>query len=400
MITTFAALQDDIKQLQQKIDNHLTRIEGIKQLVDKKHHYNSLLQDKSSHESEILELKSSIEKLEHETDTFKYAGHLVLGTRPNFAAIVAQSSPNFVAIQPPKFKPEPLGIETNTELLQQLGTELEEMQRAITELKQVVKEYDPKYFIVPEGQLTFDEEGIEGDPKSRRTWRYHSRKPQVPPGNSGLTIGRGYDLSKRESKAVEADLVAIGLTHEQASVYAGAVGLTGGRARYYINHHDLVELTPKQQLILFQMEYKRMKKEVKRIYMNEKNEKDTDWVQLNSVIVEILVDLRYRGDYTPRTRHDKHKRNTKQLSLHESVAQNNLSGVIERLAERMYWSNATKVSVKRINARLKYARGALAASSQPSNAGQLIANSTDSPLHVKESTTDSKDNSIVEAPTK
>jgi hypothetical protein len=55
------------------------------------------------------------------------------------------------------------------------------------------------------GQLTFDFEGNEGG-------RYHIRKAQVPGPTSGVTIGRGYDLSGRDADAIKADLKAAGVT--------------------------------------------------------------------------------------------------------------------------------------------------------------------------------------------
>ena len=45
---------------------------------------------------------------------------------------------------------------------------------------------------------------------------YHSRRLHVPDGNSGLTLGRGYDLRKRMNADVQADLANAGVMGDMA----------------------------------------------------------------------------------------------------------------------------------------------------------------------------------------
>ena len=69
-------------------------------------------------------------------------------------------------------------------------------------------------FKVARGQLTFDAEGNEGG-------KYHSRKPHVPSNNSGLTIGRGYDMKVRKVEQIAKDLMASGMDQAAAELYGG-----------------------------------------------------------------------------------------------------------------------------------------------------------------------------------
>ncbi|MCO8123294.1 pesticin C-terminus-like muramidase [Stieleria sp. TO1_6] len=155
-------------------------------------------------------------------------------------------------------------------------------------------------FKVERGQLTFDAEGQEGGP-------YHSRTPHVPSNSSGLTIGRGYDMKERSESGIKADLTAAGLAEANVNAYAKAAGLSGEKAKDFIkaNKDDLVEITAEQQKSLFEITYKQIEKDVKRICSKADVVKAygaTDWAKLDSKIRDVLVDLRFRGDYTPKSR--------------------------------------------------------------------------------------------------
>lgn len=135
---------------------------------------------------------------------------------------------------------------------------------------------------------------------------------------SGITIGRGYDLKLKTPSKIKSDLLAIGLSNENADIYseAGCIlaskGIckpqyTGKRAKEFIkkNIAKLVEITPEQQKALFAMTYAEMEADVKAIHnRNAKLKAETSKViyqydNLNPVIKDILIDLRFRGDYTP-----------------------------------------------------------------------------------------------------
>ena len=80
---------------------------------------------------------------------------------------------------------------------------------------------------VAKGQFTFDEEGKEGG-------RLHSRKLHVPTKESGLTIGRGYDMKERSKKGIETDLRKAGMDKGKAKLHSSAAGLSGKAAKKFI----------------------------------------------------------------------------------------------------------------------------------------------------------------------
>lgn len=67
------------------------------------------------------------------------------------------------------------------------------------------------------GKITFDAEGQEGG-------RFHSRELHVPSGSSGVTIGRGYDMSQKSAFRIKRDLMAAGVSKEDAEKLSGAHG--------------------------------------------------------------------------------------------------------------------------------------------------------------------------------
>ena len=79
------------------------------------------------------------------------------------------------------------------------------------------------------GLVTFDAEG-NNDPNSK----YFSRVPHVPSNNSGVTIGRGYDMKHRTKTEVIADLVNAGVPKKEGELLAGGAGLSGAKAKTFI----------------------------------------------------------------------------------------------------------------------------------------------------------------------
>ena len=181
---------------------------------------------------------------------------------------------------------------------------------------------------VPRGQLTFDAEGTE-DPHSA----YFSRRPHVPPGPSGLTIGRGYDLKERSAKQAETDLTAAGVPAATAKALAGGAGKKGHEAKAYIEAHLTgVEITRAQQKALFAASYAEAEADVERIC----DKKDvvekygrTHWARLDPKVRDVLVDLRFRGDYTPAARE----------RVQPPAVKNDPAGLAGVLADRANWPN-------------------------------------------------------------
>jgi uncharacterized protein (TIGR02594 family) len=170
--------------------------------------------------------------------------------------------------------------------------------------KPAQKKNDP--LKVSEGQVTFDAEGQDSG-------HYFSRVCHWPGGNSGVTIGRGYDLGSRTAKGVAADLTAAGITGGQATTLSTGAGLKGDAAGKWVkdNKAKVGEITHDQQKALFALVYAELKQSVVDI-SEKKGTKDkpgaktvygdVDFDTLHPAIMEMLVDLRYRGDYTGKTR--------------------------------------------------------------------------------------------------
>lgn len=190
---------------------------------------------------------------------------------------------------------------------------------------------------VVKGQLTFDAEGNDDSSSP-----YYSRTPHVPSGSSGLTIGRGYDLKERAKAAVINDLKSAGLAEDAAKAYAGAVGKKGDDAKKYIkdNKAKLKDISKAAQKKLFEATYEEIAKDVKRIC--EKADVvqaygKTEWAQLSPKIKDVLVDLRFRGDYTPSSRR----------LIQKYVASNDLAKFKIEIQKKANWANVPEDRFKR-----------------------------------------------------
>lgn len=166
-----------------------------------------------------------------------------------------------------------------------------------------------KWLKVEKGQLTFDAEGNDQDSS---TW--FSRHVHWPGGVSGVTIGRGYDLGQQTTS--EVDLSQVGITDPLKAWLVESQGLTASSAHTRLNSapEDIRKLTitRKQQHDLFMLAYQRLEDDVKRIsqknstlhayHPNPQVTPEQAWDGIPEKIKEVLVDLRYRGDYTTHAR--------------------------------------------------------------------------------------------------
>lgn len=182
-------------------------------------------------------------------------------------------------------------------------------------------------FRVPRGQLTFDAEGLEnpGGP-------FHSRVLHVPSPGSGATIGRGYDMKERSRSGIREDLRSAGVRKTLARKLSGLSGLVGPAAEARIARDGLegLEITPAQQKRLFLLVYDELAGDVKRICRKSDviaKYGATDWKDLDPTIRDLLVDLRYRGDYTPATRE----------RVQPPVVRNDLAAFAVVISDRTYW---------------------------------------------------------------
>ena len=196
---------------------------------------------------------------------------------------------------------------------------------------------------VPQGQITFDVEGND-DPNSI----YFSRVAHWPGGVSGVTIGRGYDVGNRgsESTIVE-EFTASGV---DPTPWKPAIGLSGAEAESWMasNKSSLPEITHGQQISLFNCTYQWMLDDVIRISTKaDVLEKygATNFDTLNLAIKDIVVDLRYRGDYTSTSRNE----------VQPCMVENDLNKFTSLMADQNYWAN---VPSDRFNRRVEFLEAA------------------------------------------
>ena len=192
---------------------------------------------------------------------------------------------------------------------------------------------------ITKGLLTFNAEGMEGG-------FFHSRKLHVPSDNSGLTIGRGYDMKEKPSRKIETDLSLSGVVNRKAIILGRATILSGNQARQFIVNQGLedFEISIETQEKLFNISYSEMSEDVQRICNKPDCVKaygEVNWNELNVAIKEVIVDLRYRGDYTPNSR----------KSIQKIVAENDLEQFILMLSDRELWA---QVPEDRFNRRVDF----------------------------------------------
>ena len=196
------------------------------------------------------------------------------------------------------------------------------------------------------GLVTWDSEGTEGG-------RFHSRTLSVPSDSSGLTIGRGYDMKERSAAAIAADLSAAGVPGADAARISKAAGLAGAAARKFITDQKLAsfEISKTAQVALFMTTYNALKADVARICAKPDVVSTfgaCDLAKTDPAIVDILVDLRFRGDYT----------GTSRGLVQKAAAQNDLSSFAAAVQKAANWPNVPK---DRFNRRSAFLASALAA---------------------------------------
>jgi hypothetical protein len=145
------------------------------------------------------------------------------------------------------------------------------------------------------GQITYDAEGNDDSDSL-----YFSRVIHWP-GNaeSGVTIGRGYDLGNRSESEIVEHLTESGVASEEAKKIAKAAGKKGNDAKDFVkdNKKDIKEITLENQINLFNLIYP---KYVERTISNYNHYTSVyvervEWDLLDPTVKEILVDFVYQG---------------------------------------------------------------------------------------------------------
>ncbi|MGX0893187.1 hypothetical protein AB7M22_005195 [Pseudomonas sp. ADAK2 TE3594] len=193
---------------------------------------------------------------------------------------------------------------------------------------------DLKWLKVDKGQLTFDAEGNDLEDSANPLHQYFSRKVHWPGGASGITIGRGYDLGQKSDP--QGDLAAVGISEPLLGWLIGSKGLSGTAARDYLNNASpeirKIFITRKQQYKLFTSVYDDMKNKVITISGQAFNIGEygaLNWDAIDPKIQDMIVDLRYRGDYTP----------TSRILVQRPFVQNNRAELKSVMSNQNNWSN-------------------------------------------------------------
>lgn len=177
------------------------------------------------------------------------------------------------------------------------------------------------------GRVTWNSEGTEGG-------HFHSRKLHVPSGASGLTIGRGYDMGSRHSGEILRDLTRAGVSKSDAEIISKAAGLKGKAAKSFISAHHLenFEISQPTQTSLFEVSYEHEAREVKRISSKVDvvhKYGGVKWDDLDQGIKDMIIDLKFRGDYTGSSRE----------KIQKYVSENDLRGFAKQICDRDNWKN-------------------------------------------------------------
>lgn len=195
---------------------------------------------------------------------------------------------------------------------------------------------DIKWLTVPKGQLTFDAEGNDNNDSP-----YFSRHIHWPGGVSGITIGRGYDLGQQNDPSSDFDFIELSQPLNNWLVESKGMSGLDAKNRYKSEDSSIsdYEITRKQQYDLFVITYNRLEADVKSIcqkpntirvyHPNPNTTPEQAWNDIPEKIKEVLVDLRYRGDYTPHAR----------SLIQRHAYSGDLSSFGQVLSNRTQWSN-------------------------------------------------------------
>ncbi|MDV3351300.1 hypothetical protein QGP82_21530 [Leptothoe sp. LEGE 181152] len=363
----FTQLASDYDTWNARLKQHQDNIDKLNRKIDE---YNNLISNPGYDQDRADNLRDSIdsesERIRREDQKLADSEQVILARLERLKEEeerLAKEDKELFGFHKTVIEPESKRLEEQAAKLTIESEEIEEELDAIEKMRDDIDSLDKRlrekimekesieleianfndHFKVSKGQLTFDVEGNEGG-------RYHSRTPHVPSDASGVTIGRGYDMKKRSSSEIIGHLTKAGLGSEEARAYSGAAGLSGQKARNFINENRnaLIEISPRQQKVLFEITYALIEKDVIRICNKPDVVKaygTTDWNALNIAIKDVVVDMRFRGDYHPQSRR----------IVQPHIVKNDLESFYQILSNKENWPTVPK---DRFEARVKYLRAA------------------------------------------
>ncbi|MBW7983548.1 pesticin C-terminus-like muramidase [Enterobacillus tribolii] len=148
---------------------------------------------------------------------------------------------------------------------------------------------------VNRGHLTFRGEG-----NNNRNSVNYSRVVHYPQlGDSGVTIGHGYDMGGRSQQQVYADLIRAGISQGQARAISAAAGLRGRQAAEFVRQQraTIGEITEQQQAALFNQIFPSYERRAQSVYNARAAhvQNRPEWSELHPAIRDVIVDMVYQG---------------------------------------------------------------------------------------------------------
>lgn len=159
---------------------------------------------------------------------------------------------------------------------------------------------------VSAGQFTFDNEGRDyvtaTVPFRAVPTPWFSRVLHWPEGNSGVTLGRGFDMKLRSAGEIYAMLRQAGLEEHKAVICSRAAGLSGRAAAQFVAVFGPIvgEITHQQQIRLFETVYRNYVSLAKGYYLRHTKRMHItadaiSWDAMDSKIKDIYIDIVYQG---------------------------------------------------------------------------------------------------------
>ena len=160
-------------------------------------------------------------------------------------------------------------------------------------------------------------------------------------------------MGRRSRTEIVSDLSASGVSSAKARMFALTNGRKGKQAKDLIKETrlDSLEITPREQKALFLLTYRELEGDVMRICRKvDVVEKygALEWDGLDPVIRDVLVDLRYRGDYTGATRE----------KVQPVAVKNSQYAFARVLSDEDYWVRQRGVPRDRFRRRRRYVQQA------------------------------------------
>ena len=157
-----------------------------------------------------------------------------------------------------------------------------------------------------------------------------------------MTIGRGYDLKHRTKQEVRAHCEAAGIKRKKMLILLDAVRLEGAAAEQYVvdNKEAFGRISREQQQALFGITYDLEHAEVVRISHKADVVELYGKLDFDTVcpdILDILVDLKFRGDYVASSRR----------KIQKHAVNNDIEEFAKQISRQANWSNVPEDRFRR-----------------------------------------------------